>query len=90
MKTITFNEILSKLTSNPNVISIDIHRTNAHCGCSKPGDIVAVYAKTKTQGIRLALQRVFDDQPTIHVEKYTLIDGKRAYTYEEGDYLFAR
>lgn len=89
METITFNEILSRLTSNPKVINIDIHRINDHCGCSKPGDIVAVYAKTKTQGIRLALQRVFDEQPTIHVEKFTLIDGERGYTYAEKDYLFA-
>ena len=90
METITFNEIISRLTSNPKVINIDIHRINAYCGCSKPGDIVAVYAKTKTQGIRLALQRVFDEQPTIHVEKFTLIDNERAYTYEEMDFIYAR
>lgn len=89
MTTITFNEILSRLTSNPNVNNIEIHRTKSHCGCSKPGDIVAVYAKTASQGIRLSLQRVFDEQPIIHIEKYTLIDGKRAYTYEEKDYIFA-
>lgn len=90
MNAITFNEILSKLTANPNVVSIEIHRTNSHCGCSKPGDIVAVYAKAKTQGMRCSLQRVFDEQPAIHIEKYTLIDGKRAYTFQEKDYNFAR
>lgn len=89
MKTISFSEILSKLTSNINVISIEIHRTNSSCGCTNPGDIVAVCAKTEKQGIRLALQRVFDEQPTIHVEKFTLIDGERGYTYAEKDYLFA-
>ena len=90
MKTISFNEILSNLTSNINVVSIEIHRTESFCGCAKPGDIVAVTAKTEKQGIRLALQRVFDKQPTIHIEKYTLINGERAYTYEEKDYIFAR
>ena len=89
MKTISFSEILSKLTSNINVISIEIHRTNSCCGCTNPGDIVAVYAKTEKQGIRFALQRVFDEQPTIHIEKFTLIDGERGYTYAEKDYLFA-
>lgn len=90
MEALTFNEILSRLTSNPKVTDIKIQRTNSYCGCSNPGDIVAVYARTKSQGIRLALQRVFDEQPTIHIEKYTLIDGERAYTYEEKDYYYAR
>ena len=89
MKTISFSEILSKLTSNINVIGIEIQRTNSSCGCTNPGDIVAVYAKTEKQGIRFALQRVFDEQPTIHVEKFTLIDGERGYTYAEKDYLFS-
>ena len=90
MKTISFSEILSKLTSNINVISIEIHRTNSSCGCTNPGDIVEVYAKTEKQGIRFALQRVFDEQPTIHVEKFTLIDNERAYTYEEMNFIYVR
>lgn len=88
MKTITFNEVLSRLSLNTKVINIDIHRINAYCGCVKPGDIVAVYAKTNKEGIKFSLQRIFDEHPIIHVEKYTLIDGERAYTYAELDYLF--
>lgn len=91
MNTITFNEILSRLTSNPNVETIEIHRTNSYCGCSKPGDIVAVTAITKTMdGLRCALQRCFDEHPTIHLERFFISsEGERIYTGKEKNYLYA-
>lgn len=92
METITFTEILSRLSSNPNVTRIEIHRSKSYCGCANPGDIIAVTAySAKHQSLRCALQRVFDEQPTINVEKrYVDENGNYLYTLASKDYAFAR
>lgn len=74
METKTFEAIIANAVAK-GATKVEIHRTNAFCGCVKPGDITEViaYKDSEEQNgntyacVRYSLRHVFDT-PTIKAE----------------------